>query len=110
MVKPERMNQTLEQYLRIYCNYKQDNWANLFSLAEFSYNNSHQPSIDCSPFYANYGYNPEFTLNLRNPVSAPAAKIFADSLHSVHERLVENIKSTQDHEVHYHNAKYKPVE
>src|SRR5438034_8327575 len=34
----EKMNQTLEQYLRIYCNYKQDNWANLFSFAEFSYN------------------------------------------------------------------------
>ena len=37
----EKMNQTLEQYLRIYCNYEQDNWANLLSLAEFSYNNSH---------------------------------------------------------------------
>ena len=23
----ERANQTLEQYLRIYCNYQQDNWA-----------------------------------------------------------------------------------
>ena len=46
----EKMNQTLEQYLRIYCNYEEDNWANFLSLAEFSYNNSHQPSINCSPF------------------------------------------------------------
>ena len=105
----ERMNQTLEQYLRIYCNYEQDDWANLLSLAEFAYNNSHQPSIDCSPFYANYGYNPEFTLNLRSPISAPAAKSLADSLHSVHERLVENVKSAQDHQARYHNAKHKPV-
>ena len=36
----ERMNQTLEQYLQIYCNYQQDNWAELLPLAEFSFNNS----------------------------------------------------------------------
>src|SRR5437762_7421274 len=44
----ERMNQTLEQYLRIFCNYQQDDWANLLSLAEFSYNNSRQASLGCS--------------------------------------------------------------
>lgn len=36
----ERMNQTLEQYLRIYCNYQQDNWSELLPLAEFAYNNA----------------------------------------------------------------------
>jgi transposase InsO family protein len=36
----ERMNQVIEQYLRIYCNYQQDNWSQLLSLAEFSYNNA----------------------------------------------------------------------
>ena len=35
----ERSNQTLEQYLRVYCNYQRDNWADLLPLAEFSYNN-----------------------------------------------------------------------
>ena len=51
----ENMNRTIEQYLRIYCNYQQDNWTNLLSLAEFAYNNAYQPTINCSPFYANYG-------------------------------------------------------
>src|SRR3979490_759668 len=36
----ERVNQTLEQYLRVYCNYQQDNWPKLLPLAEFAYNNS----------------------------------------------------------------------
>jgi IS30 family transposase len=36
----ERANQTLEQYLRIYCNYQQDNWSELLPLAEFAYNNA----------------------------------------------------------------------
>jgi len=36
----ERTNQTLEQYLQIYCNYQQSDWARLLPLAEFTYNNN----------------------------------------------------------------------
>jgi len=89
----ERMNQIIEQYLRIYCNYLQDNWSSLLSLAEFSYNNAHHSSINCSPFYANYGYNPSFTVDLRKPSVAPAAKDHAEVLRNLHEQLVENLKS-----------------
>ena len=32
----ERVNQTLEQYLRAYCNYQQDNWSRLLPIAEFA--------------------------------------------------------------------------
>ena len=107
----ERMNQTVEQYLRIYCNYQQDNWANLLSLAEFSYNNAYQSTIKCSPFYANYGYHPKFTFDIRQAhLSAPAAKTFAESLQFLHELLTENIKSAQDHQAKYYDAKHKRVE
>jgi len=46
----------MEQYLRIYCNYHQDDWSQLLSLAEFMYNNTKSASTGMSPFYANYGY------------------------------------------------------
>ncbi len=36
----EHTNQTLEQYLRVYCNYQQDDWLGLLPLAEFTYNNT----------------------------------------------------------------------
>jgi len=36
----EQTNQTLEQYLCVYCNYQQDNWSELLPLAEFAYNNA----------------------------------------------------------------------
>src|SRR3984957_11959692 len=36
----ERTNQTLEQYLHMYCNYQQDNWKGLLPLAEFAFNNA----------------------------------------------------------------------
>src|SRR6266481_2054261 len=36
----ERANQVLEQYLRTYTNYQQDDWAMLLPMAEFAYNNT----------------------------------------------------------------------
>eukprot|EP01066_Platyproteum_vivax_P012809 Platyproteum_vivax@DN5822_c0_g1_i1.p1 len=54
----ERVNQTLEQYLRNFINSRQDNWVQLLSFAEFSYNNADHTSIQCSPFFANYNFNP----------------------------------------------------
>jgi transposase InsO family protein len=36
----ERVNQTLETYLRTFINYDQDDWYSLLPLAEFAYNNS----------------------------------------------------------------------
>ena len=55
----ERTNGILEQYLRAYINYQQDNWNELLPLAEFAYNNGYQETIKMTPFYANYGINPE---------------------------------------------------
>ena len=105
------MNQTVEQYLHIYCNYQQDNWMNLLSLTEFTYNNAHQPMIDCSPFYANYGFHPKFTINLRSPsTSIPATKALAETLQSHHSDLIESIKSAQNHQARYYNAKHKRIE
>jgi len=108
----ERMNQVVEQYLRIYCNHQQDNWSQLLSLAEFSYNNAQHTSIGCSPFYANYGYNPRFSVELRqfdeHPV--PAAEDMAKRLKAIHEELTELIKVTQNQQAKYYDAKHKRIE
>jgi IS30 family transposase len=59
----ERLNQTLEQYLRIFCNYQQDNWSPLLPLGEFAYNNAPSASTGTSPFFANKGYHPNITVH-----------------------------------------------
>jgi hypothetical protein len=46
----ERQNQTLEQYLRNYVNYQQNDWASWLAFAEYAYNNSHHDSINMSSF------------------------------------------------------------
>ena len=108
----ERTNQTVEQYLRIYCNYHQDNWSKLLSLAEFSYNNAQHASIGCSPFYANYGYNPRFTIELSqfSKYPVPAAEEMATRLKTIHEDLIELIKVAQNQQAKYYDAKHKRVE
>jgi len=40
----ERVNQMLEQYLWIYCDYQQDDWHELLPLVEFIYNNMQNAS------------------------------------------------------------------
>ena len=59
----ERINQMLEQYLHIYCNYQQDNWSKLLPLAEFSYNNALNATTGVSHFFANKGYHPNISIH-----------------------------------------------
>ena len=54
----ERVNQELEQYLRAFCNFQQDNWATLLPYAEFAHNIRYHSSIKESPFKALMGYQP----------------------------------------------------
>ena len=60
----ECTNQSLEGYLQLYCNYQQDNWPNLLPVAEFAYNNAPHSTMQVSPFFTNYRYNPRATLTL----------------------------------------------
>src|SRR5258706_5017738 len=46
----EHTNQVLEQYLRTYTNYQQDDWATLLLMAEFAYNNATNVMMGVSPF------------------------------------------------------------
>jgi hypothetical protein len=54
----ERTNRTLEQMLRAFVNYRQDNWKELLPLVEFAYNNSRQATTNRTPFEINYGFHP----------------------------------------------------
>ena len=59
----ECTNQTLEQYHCIYCNYQQDNWSELLSLAEFVYNNAPSTTTSVFLFFANKRYHPNITVH-----------------------------------------------
>jgi predicted secreted protein len=83
----ECTNQTLEQYLQIYCNYQQDNWKELLPLAEFTYNNAPSATTGISPFFANKGYHPNITVHPECNLSSTRAKEFTVDLDKLHQEL-----------------------
>jgi len=51
----ERMNQDLEQYLRMFINHRQEQWPDWLATAGFAYNNKVQTSTEVLLFRANNG-------------------------------------------------------
>ncbi len=46
----EQVNQELKQYLRVFCNFQQDNWAELIPFMEFAHNVQQHSVTKKSPF------------------------------------------------------------
>jgi hypothetical protein len=92
----ERANQTLEQYLRIYCNYQQDNWSELLPLAEFAYNNAPSATTGVSPFFANKGYHPNLSIHPEHDLSSSRTRDYAIDLDELHQFLCEEMSHAQE--------------
>ena len=88
-------NQTLEQYLYVYCNYQQDNWSELLSLAEFAYNNAPSATTSVSPFFANKGYHPNITVHPEHDIASSRAHDFAIDLDELQSTLKAEISTAQ---------------
>ena len=83
----KRVNQVVEQSLRMFTTKRQDDWANLLPLAEFAYNNVCHSATGFSPFYATYGYYPSLSFSTPTTSTVPAAEDRIRHLHEVHEDL-----------------------
>jgi transposase InsO family protein/predicted aspartyl protease len=53
----ERMNQTLETYLRMFVDFAQDDWYDALPGAEIAINNRNAASTGVSPFFLQHGYH-----------------------------------------------------
>jgi len=95
MDKPNEMNQTLEQYLRVYCNYQQDNWSELLPLAEFTYNNTPSATTGITPFFANKGYHLNLTVHSEHDLASARAHNFVTDLDELHQQLRQHIAEAQ---------------
>jgi len=92
----ERLNQTIEAYLRAFVSKEQDDWVRLLPMAEFAYNNSTTTGNGMSPFYANYGFHPA----AMNPASTeplnPASQVYAHWMHAVHDESRKGLEDVQE--------------
>ncbi|KAJ1039027.1 hypothetical protein NDA10_005609 [Ustilago hordei] len=108
----ERVNQVIEQYLRMYCNYEQDDWANLLDTAAFVYNNTVHNSIGVSPFFACYGWNPKAHPDIpqRLGVNDPGCFEYLMDGKERCKYLQEQIREAQHRSVDQYNRKHKDIE
>ena len=91
------MNQTLEQYLYIYCNYQQDNWSELLPLVKFTYNNALSTTTGVSPFFTNKRYHLNITVHPKHKITSFQAHDFAVDLEELQSALKAEIFTAQQH-------------
>ncbi|KAJ1593268.1 hypothetical protein NDA11_006650 [Ustilago hordei] len=108
----ERVNQVVEQYLRMYCNYEQNDWADLLDTAAFVYNNTVHNSIGVSPFFACYGWNPKAHPDIpqRLGVNDPGRFEYLMDGKERCKYLQEQIREAQRRTVDQYNRKHKDIE
>jgi len=81
----ERTNQELEQYLRMYLNHRQNNWAEWLATAEFAFNNKVHMATKSSLFQVNYGREPRMGFDIRKKGKNEKAEEFAREIKERHE-------------------------
>ena len=101
----ENANAIMEQYLRMYCSYLQDDWEKWLPLAEFAANNTTNESTGLTPFYATYGQDPRLGFEPRSEIDENGPMIkrlqqidannFADRMNKLTELLRSELTYAQ---------------
>ena len=82
----ERVNQELEQYLRMFIDHRQEQQPNWLGTAEFVYNNKTHSSIKMSLFKANYEQDPRMGFEMRKKGKYEGAKKFVAKIKEIQEK------------------------
>ena len=93
----ERVNQEIEQFLQIFCNYHQDNWADLIPFAEFSHNSQKHSATRRSPFKVLYGFNPPYSANSALETKVPAIAERIRAIREVQEDAAASLQIAAQH-------------
>jgi hypothetical protein len=96
----ERMNASMEQYLRIFTSHQQDDWVQWLPLAECAANNGSSETTKCSAFFAVTGTDPRMTFEEATKQSGDSRVIDADqvqtAMQQIHEHLRVEMRRSQD--------------
>ena len=83
----ERINQELEQYLRVFIDYRQEQWPDWLGMAEFAYNNKIHVVTKISPFKANYGQDPRMGFEGRGKGKYKAVGKFVERIKKIQKEV-----------------------
>jgi len=85
----ERYNQELEQFLRVFCNYRQNDWVKWLPYAEISHNSRVHAATGKAPFELLHGFLPRLLPTVTpNPLSkVPSIEEHLKHLNEIREEL-----------------------
>jgi hypothetical protein len=113
----ERQNSTLEQYLRSFVNFEQDDWAIYLPTAEFAYNAAVHSATNKAPFEVVYGFIPrsdmlsaEEVTKYTSQESSATAEDLAERLRLTREEVLRNLQRTQEYQEKQYNKHRKDTE
>ena len=81
----ERINQELEQYLRMFINYRQEQQPDWLGTVEFIYNNKAHSSTKTLSFKANYRQDPRMGFKVRIKEKYKGAEKFVTKMKKIQE-------------------------
>jgi len=92
----ERVNQELEQYLRMFIDHRQEQWPEWLGTAEFAYNNKVHSSTQTLPFKANYRQDPRMGFEGRKKRKYKGAKRFVEKIKEIQEEAKVALGKAQE--------------
>ena len=92
----ERINQELEQYLRVFIDHRQEQWPDWLGTVEFVYNNKIHTATKISPFKANYGQDPRIGFEGRRKGKYKVAGKFVERMKKIQEEAKAVLEKAQE--------------
>ena len=97
----ECMNQEIKQYFQLFVLHQQHNWPGWVAIAKFSYNNNIHASIEISPFFANYGFNPKMGSEPNRQTKVEAVDNFTKWMKFIHKEAQAALTKAKEEMKHY---------
>ena len=79
----ERINQELEQYLRVFIDHRQEQWLDWLGIAKFAYNNKIHTAIKILLFKVNYSQDPRMGFEGRRKEKYKVIEKFVEKIRKI---------------------------
>jgi len=106
----ERINQELEQYLRVFIDHRQEQWLDWLGTVEFAYNNKVHTATKTLPFKANYGQDPKIGFKGRRKGKYKVAEKFVERMRKIQKEAKTALEKVQEEMKKFANRKRREEE
>jgi hypothetical protein len=100
------MIQSVEQYLRHYLDWNQDNWVELLPMAQYAMNNAKNATTGITPHFANLGRNPRMNWRILPAEGrSESALMQVSHLDVLHQSIAKDIRWAEEKMKFYYDKK-----